>query len=165
VAVDLCSAIQQFWALQPDCVLADPSRIAWIDNRTGNLQLRITEEWIDPCDGHLGYTQIVRLFELARHVAWKKLLEAQTAGNSIVSDCTVVKLGVDFSRRIDSGVYELPSVTSLRGRTSFHVGIQVIDTKLNSVCASADLVCVALDDLGRPADIRQLILQRKTTGA
>src|ERR1017187_700458 len=98
--------MEQLKTLSPGEILSS-SDMVWIDEATGYVRVHVDSRLVDSRDGHLGYTQIVRLAEIARFVSWKQLLNI-TSGNRI-QDCTVILLEARFRKPIKSGqVIELP---------------------------------------------------------
>lgn len=141
-------AIDQLRTLDPDAILADSHATVWMDQSSDFVRVRITESLIDPQDGHLGYTQIIRLAELARFVFWRSFL--MTSDLDHIQDCTLVALQARFMSPMRAGqVIELQVRELHRGSTSLNLQIDFRDLGSSEVASEIILTLVALDPSGK----------------
>lgn len=116
-----------------------------------DVSLLVGAELIDPRDGHLGYTQLLRLCEVARFLAWRNILAV--ADTSHINDCTVVRIAADFRRPIDAAMVALRSRLLARGRTSFEMEVCISDVSRGPYDARFVITLVALGADGTPTSI------------
>ncbi len=141
------AGIDQLRTLDPEAILTNSAETIWVERSTGFIRARITDSLVDARDGHLGYTQIVRLAELARFVFWRSIISA--VGLEHIHDCTLVALQARFMRPICVGqVIELRVHEFCLGTTSLSLRIELYDIGSTMVTCELSLTLVALDRYG-----------------
>lgn len=144
-------AIAALSSLEPDEILSAAPDVLWVDADRCALMLRVPVELACAADGHLGYTQLVRLCEIARHALWRGLVQPSAA----VVDCIVVRFELTCQRKITSGqlVSIRPSLVAV-GTTSFTLAVSFTNQDGADELAGCALTLVALDGTGRPVPVR-----------
>lgn len=148
------TAISQLRSMAPEEILSEAANIIWVNPESGSIYLRVVAELIDSTDGHLGYTQLIRICEIARHVSWRRLLSL--SDDSKISDNILVSLRGDFQRPIIEGqVIEVRSRLRATRRTSFEIEIEMLDPDSNIIDATVILTLVGLSADGSPIEISE----------
>jgi len=99
------------------------------------ISLSVNESLIDPSDGHLGYTQIVRLFELARYCA------AESQDSVLEQNDTLRYLELNCLNPIHVGRYTLEWDPPVRGRrTSIQFHSRIVNSESALLYASVKMV-------------------------
>ena len=144
-------AISQLLSIQPEQIVHGASDVIWVDTDESAVMIRVPEELACAEDGHLGYTQLVRLCEIARHELWRTL----TPHSSTITNCVVVHLEMTCLQKITTGmlVSIRPTLASL-GTKSFTISMRFMDEDANAELVTAVIKLVALDADGNPAPVR-----------
>lgn len=137
---------QQLRSLDVPSLLLHNQRLTRIERR---IRFDIVEEDIDPSDEHLGYTQVVRLLEVARYVEFERLKALHNPGQAVV-DSTLVHLDISFARPLRAGDVANLSASVVSVKThSFVVEIEIV-TDDAQPAVRARLTLVALGITGHP---------------
>ena len=118
----------------------------------GNFETVIEASDIDPRDGHLGYTQILRLMECSRYLTFERVSREPNISETLV-DCTLVNAAINFACPIVAGEVRLLSEVARWGHSSFEMLVEVYQQ--SRLCASARLTLVGLDAEGNKVQLRR----------
>ncbi|MFJ9752993.1 acyl-CoA thioesterase [Streptomyces chartreusis] len=144
--------IDQLASIESAQILSEAPDSIWVDASKRMLFFRVPEELASSDDGHLGYTQLLRVCEIARDVFWRELIPQNVA----IVGCIVAHLEMVCRQRVTVGtLVEIESRLISLGRTSFTVMITFTGAESGIELTNFRLTLVALGCDGQSIPVRK----------